>query len=119
MALRKSNRIPHKRQSKKRNLWNRLRQVRLRSWITLLIIIGMLYLFLYGGNGIFHSIGLNWEIGRTEDGNDSLQAINDWKRNRIEKLEDGDKRALEEEAREKNLAYPDEIIVRIVEEDEK
>ena len=105
----------------KSGFWRSLRKIRsikLKSFIGVVIVFGILYIFLFAGNSIFHTLSLRDEVILAEAYNDSLSKINEKKKETIIKLKKGDQRTLEEVARDQNLAREGETIVRIEEEED-
>ena len=89
----------------------------IRANYRLLVAFGILILlavaFMFGGNGVIHSFAIRRQLAELKAQNDSLAALNGWRRTRLERLEKDDPRVIEEEARRQNMKYPGETIILI------
>ncbi len=86
---------------------------RYRAILVVCLVIVLISAFLFAGNGIVHSIKLHRQITLLEAQNDSLRAVSEWRRQRLELLKKDDPRTIEEEARQHNMKYPGETIFLI------
>jgi len=96
-------------------LFFRLIRKKIRLWAILSVLIFLVIIFMYSGNGFKHSIEIHKQTTIIEARNDSLRLVNEWRKKRIDLLDSGDTRTLEEEARMKNMKYDGETIYRIEE----
>ncbi len=88
-------------------------KIRYRTILTICLVVLLILAFLYAGNGLVHSLKLKRQISILEAQNDSLRAINEWRRQRLKLLKKDDSRIIEEEARRHNMKYPGEKIFLI------
>jgi len=86
---------------------------RYRIIFAICLFVLLIFAFLFAGNGIIHSMKLQRQIIILESQNDSLRAINEWRRQKLELLNKDDSRVIEEEARRHNMKYPGETIFLI------
>lgn len=86
---------------------------RYRIIIAISLFVLLIFAFLFAGNGIVHSMKLHRQILILESQNDSLRAINEWRRQKLDLLDKDDLRTIEEEARRHNMKYPGETIFLI------
>ena len=106
MVSRGSNKKTH------RGAANRSRHIpaRLRLWILLGIIVVILLIFLFGGDGLWHSFFLKRQIDALEVKIDSLETVNAQMKQRIEGLRNRDPDIIEEEARSQGMIKPGEKV---------
>ena len=86
------------------------RYQRLNRWLLIVLILLVLGLFLFGGDGIWSSLVTSRKIAKLEARIDSLENLNRLMSERIEGLKKLDPQVLEEEARGHGLIKPGEKV---------
>ncbi len=97
----------------------RLISTRVRFWILLGIIVVILLMFLFGGDGLWHSFVLKRQIDVMETKIDSLETVNAQMKQRIEGLRSRDPDVIEEEARSQGMIKPGEKVYLMRHKSEK
>ena len=98
---------------------SRLISTRVRFWILLGIITVVLLMFLFGGDGLWHSFVLKRQIDVMEVKIDSLETVNAQMKQRIEGLRSRDPEIIEEEARSQGMIKPGEKVYLMRHKSEK
>ena len=97
----------------------RRRPVRWRLWLIFALILGAILIFMFGGDGLWHSLFLRQRVSGMEARIDSLSRTGELMQKRIQGLEKSDEQTLEEEARSHGMIKPGEKVYILKPKSEK
>lgn len=105
-------------ENRNKKVSHRLFRLRQRFWITVIVVLILLVAFLFGGDGIWGTFVLKSKVSQLQTQVDSLKAVNEQMKRKLEGLKKNDPEILEEEARSHGMVKPGEKIYLLKSRDE-
>lgn len=88
-----------------------------RVWIAGIVVISLVFLFTFGGNGLYYTGKMRSDVNLVKYRNDSLKAEIDTSRALIDAIDSGDKKTIERIARTYNMGFPGEKSFIVIKSD--